>query len=44
MFGKFARGAYLAMVAGMVAVYALTPAKGEQPAPAQPQPVYNIFC
>jgi hypothetical protein len=43
MINKIARGAYLLILAGMVAAYALSPAKSEAPELRSDQPTWIIF-
>jgi hypothetical protein len=43
MISKIARGAYLLILAAMVAAYALSPAKSEAPKPHSEPPTWTIF-
>ena len=44
MVGKIARGAYLFILAGMVAAYALSLAKSDVPKPQNDPPTWIIFA
>jgi hypothetical protein len=44
MIKTIARGAYLLILAGMVAAYAFTPAKGEVPDPTSTEPIWVVFA
>ena len=44
MISKVARGAYLLILAAMVAAYALSPAKSEAPKPQNDPPIWTMFA
>jgi hypothetical protein len=42
MLGRLARGAYLLIVGVMIAAYAVSAAKSDQPEPAKSQPIWYM--
>jgi hypothetical protein len=43
MLGTLTRGAYMLIVAVMIAAYALSAAKSDEPEPAKTQPTYTLY-